>query len=338
MAKKLRIIQVGLGPIGIDTARIACARKRLRMVGAVDIAPSCVGLPLAKFVLGAPEDLIITDDLERVIRKSRPDLALLTTSSRMSDISKTLHILASHGVDVVSSCEELLYPWYAHDDNARQISKYARKHKATILGTGVNPGFVMDTFAALMTTPCESVESVRVVRIVDAATRREPLQRKVGAGMKPDQFRTLAQHKAIGHVGLVESIALLAHGLRWELDEITENLEPKISTKEVRTKYLSVKKGDVAGIHHEASGQIKGREVISLLLEMYVGAKDPCDEVLIKGNPDMKVKIEGGTPGDLATAAIMVNMIPRVVEGPPGIITMLDLAMPRFVSSIEKRA
>lgn len=338
MGKKVRVVQIGLGPIGIETARIACSRKRIRMAGAVDVASHLAGLPLSQIVPGAPEDVAISDDLEKVLSKKKPDVALLTTSSRLIDISKTLHILASHGVSVVSSCEELLFPWYAHEDNARQLSKYARKHGSTILGTGVNPGFVMDTFAALVTTPCEEVESVRVVRIVNAATRREPLQRKVGAGMKPEEFRALALRKAVGHVGIVESIALLAHGLDWELDSITELLEPKIATRSLKTEYFSVNKGEVAGIHHEAEGIIKGRAAISLLLEMYVGAPDPRDEITIKGKPDLNVLVRGGTPGDLATAAIMVNLIPHVLDAAPGIVTMLDLALPRYSAILHKRS
>lgn len=334
MATPLKVIQVGLGPIGLECVRVAAARPNLEIAGAVDLHPDLTGRHLREFEPSAPRIVRITSDLAELLDHNKPDVALVTTTSRMPGIDETLKQLARAGVDVVSSCEELLFPWHAHPETAEALAKEAERGKATILGTGVNPGFVMDTFAAVATAPCEAVTSIRATRIVDAGTRREPLQRKVGASMEEADFRKLVEQKKIGHVGLVESVALLAHGLGWVLDGIEETLEPKMADKETVTSYLTVRKGEVAGIHHEARGIVGGKPVLELLLEMYVGAEHPHDQVEIAGKPNLTVRIEGGTPGDTATAAIMVNMIPRVHAAVPGLVTMLDLPAPRFSAGI----
>lgn len=302
----------------------------MKLVGAVDIDPAKAGRPLSEFVPDAPARAMVHDDPRPMLKRKAPDIALVTTGSRVREVEPLIHALARRGVAVVASCEELLYPWYADDALARSLDKTARKGGVAVLGAGVNPGFVLDAFAAVCTTPMESVRAIKAVRIVDAATRREPLQRKVGAGMSPAEFRALADENRIGHVGLVESVLLLADAMGWALDEVTENLAPKIATGAHRTKYLSVAKGQVAGILHEAKGRIDGRTVITLRLEMYVGAESPSDTITVTGKPGLRVVIEGGTPGDLATAAIMVNLIPRVLEAAPGLCTMAEIALPRY--------
>jgi 4-hydroxy-tetrahydrodipicolinate reductase len=199
-----------------------------------------------------------------------------------------------------------------------------------MVGTGVNPGFVMDTLPLTLTAVCQRVEAVRVLRVVDAGTRREALQRKVGAGMTAAQFRGLAKAHQIGHVGLTESLAFLADALGWNLDQIDESIAPVIANKTIKTPYLTVPKGAVAGQHQFARGRCGGREVLTLELQMFVGARNPRDEIRIEGVPALKMVLEGGTPGDLATPAILVNMLPRLVEARPGLHTMRSLALPRL--------
>jgi 4-hydroxy-tetrahydrodipicolinate reductase len=200
-----------------------------------------------------------------------------------------------------------------------------------VLGTGINPGFVMDTMAVAASAPCMEVRSVRVERIVDVGTRREPLQRKVGAGLTPGQFRGRRTKGEVGHKGLFESLHLVAYGLGWQLDKVTERVSPVLSHRTVKTPYLTVKKGQVAGIHQICRGYHDGKEVAHLDLQMFVGAKKPVDRISIKGKPEVNLVLEGGVPGD-ATASMLLNTITGVLAARPGLRTMLEIPVPRFKS------
>jgi 4-hydroxy-tetrahydrodipicolinate reductase len=214
---------------------------------------------------------------------------------------------------VVSTCEELSFPWQRHPELAKQLDAEAKAGGATILGTGINPGFLMDTLAVVLSGVCQRVERVRLGRIVDVSKRREQLQRKVGVGLRPDEFTERVASGRFGHVGLKESCWLLAEGFGWQLDALEETIEPVLG------------EGSALGIRQVARGTLGDREVIEAVVEMSTIADRPRDEIEIDGVPPLRMTIEGGVQGDSATAAIIVNAVPRVVAHGPGLITMLDL-------------
>jgi hypothetical protein len=183
-----------------------------------------------------------------------------------------------------------------------------------------------------LTGACQRVDSIRVVRVVDVATRREALQRKVGVGLTEDEFRKLAQDKKIRHVGLTESLVFLADALGWNLDEVNETIAPVIADKRLKTKYFSVKPGDVSGVRQVARGVSGGKERLQLELQMVVDAPNPRDEIDIAGEPPLKLILQGGVAGDVATPALLINTLARVVEARPGLHTMRTLGLPRIVS------
>ncbi|HQB31047.1 MAG TPA: hypothetical protein PLO86_09770, partial [Syntrophales bacterium] len=232
---------------------------------------------------------------------------------------------------VVSSSEELLFPMSENSKLLKDVHDLAVKRKVSVLGTGVNPGFVMDALPLFLTGVCEEVESLRIERVVDAASRRYPLQKKIGAGMTEEEFRDKTSRKLMGHVGLVESLNLVAHHLGIPLDDVVETIDPVLAEKPVITAYFDLKKGDVAGIHHVARGIYKGEMPLLLVLDMYVGAPDPHDSIVIRGTPNIQMRIDGGVAGDQATAAVLVNTVPAVIAAKPGIVTVKDLPSPHFV-------
>ena len=333
--KTVRVIQYGLGPIGCNTARAALKKEGIKLVGAIDIAPDKVGKDLSE-VLGIPEKLGVTvsSDAPEVFRKAKAHVALHTTCSFFKDVYDQLELAAKSGVSVVSSTEELLLPELRNPDLAKKLDRLAKKHGSTILGTGVNPGFVMDTLALVLSGACTEVRSVKIIRRVDASTRRMPLQRKVGAGMKPDEFRRLVKEGKLGHIGLLESMYLVAKGLGWNLTWHRENIEPVLAEEPQQTQFFTVAVGEVAGIKHTCSGFCDDRQVIDLDLRMYVGAKDPLDCIEIEGVPPLTLTLPGGVAGDVATVATLVNGIPRVLESEPGLKTMLDLPIPRAFRAV----
>jgi len=189
----------------------------------------------------------------------------------------------------------------------------------------VNPGFVMDKLPLTITSVCQRVDSVQIVRIQNASTRREPLQRKVGAGMTRGEFERAVADGKIKHMGLRESLMLVGNGLGVEFDHVSdEKIAPIVAEREITTQYLKVAPGQVAGVHQTIEG--KGRINVSLELRMYVGAEDvAADRVIVRGVPDVEMEIKGGIHGDRATAAMVVNAIPRVISARPGVLTMDDI-------------
>jgi 4-hydroxy-tetrahydrodipicolinate reductase len=233
-------------------------------------------------------------------------------------------------VPIVATTEELAYPSYTHVRLARQVHALAKKAKVAVLATGVNPGFVMDALPIALTAVCQRVDRVTVHRIQDARHRRLPFQQKIGAGLTTEQFQKRVDEGNIKHVGFTESIAMIADSLGWTLDRITDHVEPKLAQVTVSSEFLAVDPGYVCGIVQEGIGYRKKDPAIRLRMEAYLGAPDPYDLIEIDGNPRLSVRIAGGVHGDVATAAIMINSIPKVLDAAPGLRTMRDMPLPSF--------
>ncbi len=329
--KKIRVVHYGLGPIGIETAKYVLKKSDMEIVGAVDISKDMVGKDLGK-ILDLKEDLgvVVTDNARQLLSNIKADVVIHTAGSRIKGIYSQLEEIIESGNNIVSSVEELLFPLDEKSEAVQKLMKKALEKGVTVLGTGVNPGFVMDALPLFLTAVCQDVEEIHVERIVDAGTRRYPLQKKIGAGMTPEVFRAKVEEKALGHVGIEESLMLVAENVGFSLDEVKVTIDPVFAGKPVKTDYFDLKEGDIAGIKNVATGISGGKTVLTLDLRMYIGAENPHDSVSIKGNPPVNARIEGGVAGDQATAAILVNSTPAVVDAKPGIVTVKDLPSPNF--------
>jgi 4-hydroxy-tetrahydrodipicolinate reductase len=324
MAEQIKIVQMGCGPIGCSVVRLLSTKPGIAIAGAADLDNA--GRDLGEVAEAEKTDgITISDDINEVLSAARPDAVVHTTGSSLEQVFPQLESVIKTGANIVSTCEELSYPFGIQPELSAKIDELARKHKVTVLGTGINPGFLMDAWPLFMTAICQHVDRVRAVRIQDASKRRIPFQQKIGAGRTPDEFQGLVDSGKIKHVGLPESAAMIAAGLGWELDDITETIEPVIAGQEVSSDYLTVKAGQASGVRQVAHGTIDGEAKITLEFQACIGAGESYDAVYISGSQDVEVVIKNGTHGDLATAAMVVNSIPRVVEAPPGLITMKDL-------------
>jgi hypothetical protein len=315
------VAQYGIGPIGAEIARLLLTKKWIRLVGAVDIDPNKAGKDLGDVIgLGRNAGVAVTPSLQ-----GKPDVVCHSTGSRLRDVAPQLRALLESGCHVVSTCEELSFP--LDTELREELQQAARANNVTLLGTGVNPGFVMDKLPLTVTSVCQDIQSVEIVRIQNASTRREPLQRKVGAGMTTEEFRAAVDAGKIKHMGLRESLMMVGNGLGVEFEHVSdETIEPIVATREIVTQYLKVAPGQVAGVHQTIEG--RGRINVSLELRMYVGAEDvAADRVIVRGTPDVEIEIKGGIHGDRATAAMVVNAIPRVISARPGVLTMDDIPM-----------
>jgi 4-hydroxy-tetrahydrodipicolinate reductase len=318
-------VQYGVGPIGSRLVETAVDRG-YEFVAAVDVDPEKVGEDLGTIAGIDPLGVEITDDADEALATG-PDVVFNSTLSGLGDVRPQLEEAMAAGADVVSTCEELAYPWHANPDEAAAIDEAAKEYGQTVLGTGINPGFAMDALPSIVTGACRTVDRIYVERVQDAGTRRGPLQQKVGAGTDPDRFESEIAAKA-GHVGLPESVAMLGAALGWSLDEITEDFEPVIAEEETETEFVTVEPGDVAGIHQVGKGFVDGEALIELDLKMYVGAPDPHDAVSIEGVPSLEYEVAGGFHGDVTTPAVAINVTPSVRDAEPGLATMLDVAPP----------
>jgi len=329
--KKIRVVQYGVGPIGASIVRLMRQKASLEIVGAIDKDPSKVGRDLGE-VIGAPDapwGVTILADAAAMLEK-HVDVVLHTTSSYLENVMDQLLECISAGCCIVSTCEELAYPWRKHPGLSEKLDAAAKEEGVALVGTGVNPGFVMDKLVLTLSAVSQRVDSVRAVRVVDASKRRLPLQKKIGAGMTPEEFRAQVAAGVIKHHGLPESAAMIADGLGFSLDDISETIDPVIAEELVKTEFLEVAAGQVAGVHQIARGISGGKEKIYLELKMYVGAKQPADTIDLKGEPNISLVIPGGAHGDVATAAVAVNAIPAILAAPAGLRTDRELALSFF--------
>ena len=331
MKKKIRTIQYGIGPIGASIVKLLREKESVDIVGAIDSDPAKIGKDLAE-VVGAtdgPWGVRVSGDAKGVLGQSA-DIVMHTTSSSLPKVMDQLLACLDVGSCVVSTCEELSYPYRTHPELAAKLDNAAKESGVALVGTGVNPGFVMDKLVITLAAVSQRVDHVRALRVVDASKRRLPLQKKIGAGMTVDEFRAKVKEGTIKHVGLPESVAMVADSLGLRVDEITETIEPKVATDRIQTEFLTVEPGQAAGVHQIARGISEGKELIFMELQMYVGAKDPADTVELQGHPNISLVIPGGSHGDIATASVAVNSIPAILEAQSGLRTSRDLALGFF--------
>ena len=327
----IKVMHFGLGPIGAAIVKQVAARPGFKIVGAIDIDSAKVGRDLGDVVgltkrLGAK----VSADAAKALKAAKPDVVILCTTSSIKEVMPQIEAILKAKIPIVSTTEELSYPGYTHIRQARLVHAMAKKAKVAVLATGVNPGFAMDALPIALTAVCERVDRIVVHRVQDARIRRLPFQQKIGAGLTTEQFQKKADNGSVRHVGLTESIAMIADAMGWTLDRITDEIQPKLATVTISSEYLAVDPGYVAGIIQDGVGYRKNEPVIKLHMEAYLGSPETYDSVDIEGSPNLSMKISGGIHGDVATASIVVNSIQKVIQATPGLHTMRDLPLPSF--------
>jgi len=326
---KIKIAQFGLGPIGVETMKLAATKPWAEIVGGVDIDPSKAGKTLAELTgISTLGNARVHTSLEALVQDAKPLVVFHTAVSRLKDAFAQLEPMVKQGISVVSSCEELLYPPLREPDLADQFNVLCQEHGARVIGTGVNPGFVMDVLPVCLTGVCRNVSAIHIQRVVNASTRRGPLQKKIGSGLAPAEFERMFAEGKAGHAGLKDSAALIAHCLGWQLEELTETCKAMVAERDIQTAHVSVKAGQCRGLHQRGEARVNGKTCLTLDLKMYLDAPDPHDACQIEGEPPLRLMLEGGVAGDSATVAALVNAAPRILKASPGLLLMSDIAVP----------
>jgi len=328
----INIVQLGLGPIGQQLTRYLTERGGISIVGAVDPDPQKVGADIGEHAGIEPLEVTISPDLSSVAAIEKADVAVISTLSSLEKVEPQIKEAADYKLDVVSTCEELSHPWNTQQETASRIDEHCKKNAVSCLGTGVNPGFLMDYLPSVLTSVCREVDHIKVERIQNAEPRRKPFRDKIGVGLTESEFQE--NRDSIRHVGLKESIHMIADTLNWKLDEVHETLEPVKADRDIKNDKVNVSKGHNAGVEQVGRGYIDRQEVITLIFKAAVGVEQSYDKVSISGTPGFTSNIEGGVNGDIATAAITVNAIRSIKQASPGLKTMADIQVPAYFSQI----
>ena len=321
----INTVHVGMGPLGQKVLRYAMERGCFNMVGAVDLDSEKAGKDLGLFCDIEPLGITIRDNLAEAIKGQSVDVALVTTVSSLVAIESQVAEIAKAKINIVSTCEELFFPWKTNPEVAGRIDEVCRRNNVACVGTGVNPGYLMDLLPTILTGLCQNVNKVEVWRIQDASVRRIPFQQKIGAGLTLDEFEVKRKSGTLRHVGLPESVDFIAERLGWKLDKNTESLAPVIAEEAIETGYKLIAKGMACGVQQVGRGFVGDREVITLNFRAAVGEPESYDQVHIDGEPDIRSRIAGGVNGDIATCAITLNAARSILQAGPGLKTMAQI-------------
>ena len=330
----INTVHVGIGPIGQRMVKYAVERGCFNIVGAVDPDPDKAGKDLGELCGINPLGIIVSSNLDEAIKGKSAEVAIVTTVSSVVAFESQIVELAKAKLHIVSTCEELFYPWNTQPELSKRIDKVCHENGVVCISTGVNPGYLMDFLPTVLTGPCQNVKKVEVWRVQDASVRRIPFQQKIGAGLTLEEFEVNKKSGTLRHVGLPESVDYIANKLGWKLDRNVETLEPVIAEKDINTGYKAIFKGMTCGVHQVGSGFIGDKEVITLNFKAAVGEPEPYEQVRIDGEPVIQSKISGGVNGDIATCAITLNAVKSVLSASPGLKTMGEIPPVTFFSEL----
>jgi 4-hydroxy-tetrahydrodipicolinate reductase len=322
---KVPVVVMGLGVIGREVALAALSCDEVDFLGAVDSNPTFEKRKLSELLGVETAPGVVRASLEDLGRIPKGSVLLHCTGSSLSEVSSQLLEAIAAKMNVVSTCEELSFPFLKYPELADRLDRAAMKNHVSVLGTGVNPGFVLDRLVATLGQVCGVVRRVKASRVVDARTRREALQRKIGAGLSEEEFMNRVDAHSVGHVGLIESCALASLGVGMNCDDFEEEIVPVIAEEDIEGGAFLVKRGQVAGMSQTAVGFEEGQERIRLDLTIAVGAEDVGDRIEIDSDLKLKMEIAGGIAGDRATANVVVNAAARVSAAEAGLLTVLEL-------------
>ena len=315
---------IGAGPLGINIYKYALQRHDIRITQVIDINPALKGRDMGEHSGGPDSGVLIQDKLDK---NNQVDVAILATVSDLPRIGPQIISFVEEGLPVVSTCEELFYPWDSNKEWATTIDRAAKDKQVAVIGTGVNPGFLMDTLPAMLSAVCNHVERIEVRRYQDAQFRRIPFQKKIGAGLTFEEFEKRKNEGSLRHVGLSESMHFIACQLGWQLEKTEDKIEPVISDRTLQTESLMILSGNVAGVRQTGRAWMNGEEKIRLIFQASVGEPDSYDEIEIFGTPHIRSRIMGGVNGDVATCSIILNACHSILKAMPGLRTMADIPM-----------
>ncbi|NOT57273.1 MAG: NADP-binding protein [Deltaproteobacteria bacterium] len=330
----MRVLILGTGQMGSGIARVVLTKPGLALVGAYGRRVGRAGMDMGQAIgLGRTLDMPISTDLATLLDRCHPHVAIQATCSRLVDAVEEIRMLLRHRVHVISIAEELAYPFRVSPPLAASLHDLARAYRVALVGTGINPGFVLDLLVIALSGVCADIQSITARRVNDLSPYGPSVLTSQGVGLTPEQFHGgLQDGTVVGHIGFPQSISMIADALGWEIAEIAETRAPLISHVRRETPFVTVAPGQVAGCLHTATGFRRGQPVITLVhpqqIHPHLEGVETGDAIEIIGTPSIRLAGSPEIPGGHATVALAVNMIPRVLRASPGLHTMADLPVP----------
>lgn len=335
----MRIVSWGLGAMGRGIAKNIIESKNMKLVGAIDLNPNLLGKDVGE-ILEIGKIGVEISNTKEIIEKLNPDLVVIATSSFVKDVLPQIEYAVKNHCNVVTIAEEMAYPFVSNKEESEYLDSLAKRYGVTILGTGVNPGFVLDTLIIALTGVCNKVNKIIARRINDLSPFGKTVMETQGVGTTPEEFEEgLKSGKIVGHIGFPQSIIMIAKALNWNITKIEQERKPIISNVYRETPVVKVEPGMVAGCNHSAKAYVGDEVVIEMQhpqqIHPHLEGVETGDYIEIYGDPNIKLAIKPEIPGGKATIAIATNMIPIVINAEPGLKSMADLPVPRSVLSIK---
>jgi hypothetical protein len=339
MTGKIRVVFIGLGVLGSEAARLLLKKEGFEIVGACDMEKG-IGQDLGEY-LGEKETVgvNVTNDPDTIYSGTKADIAIINIGSFIEPMAPIITNALKHGMNVITAAEEVAYPFNEHPKEAEEIDAVAKEHGVTVLATGLNPGFMYDALLISLTAPCHDVTRVEASRVVNVAPYNMYILRHFAVGLTPEEFEESQQRRkgvpvgkeegVCGHIGFPETLDLVSKVLGWKLDEKRQTLEPVIAKKRLEGTYVTVDPGKVCGVRQVAHGIVKGESKIVFDFVAQVLPEKTADEIRIIGNPTINCSIQPGMISLIGTSALEVNNIPHVLSARPGLLTPIDLPIPR---------
>jgi 4-hydroxy-tetrahydrodipicolinate reductase len=337
MQDKLKVAVLGTGQMGSGIVRLLIRKRGLEIVGVYGRRADRSGLDVGEAIgHGTKIGVELTNDLPGMLSSAKPDVVIQATCSRVEQAAVEIKTAVRGGANVISIAEEMAYPSYEAPGLSKEIRKLAVENEVTVVGTGINPGFVLDLLVITLTGVCYNVESITAKRVNDLSPYGPSVLQTQGVGITPEAFKKgVADGSVVGHFGFSESISMIAKALGWKIDKIEQTRNPIISKVHRETEFVKIEPGLTAGCTHTAKGYMDGRPVIHLIhpqqVHPYLEDVKTGDYIDIKGEPDVNLSSGPEIPGGIGTIALAVNMIPQVVSSLPGLKTMAELPAPAAV-------
>ncbi len=334
MSTSIRVMILGTGRMGSGIAGLVLEKPSLELAGAIGRRKDRAGMDLGR-AIGLDRDLglALECDLDAAIDRIQPDVAIQATCSRLVEARGDILALLGRSVPVISIAEEMAHPASAVPGIAAEIDDLARRRGVAVVGTGINPGFVLDLLIIAMSGVCSEIESINARRVNDLSPYGRTVLSAQGVGLTPEAFEAgVAEGRVVGHIGFVQSIRMIAEAVGWQIERIEETRRPIIAQRHCETPVVSISPGQVAGCLHSARAFRGGKPVIELVHPQQIRPDlhgvETGDEIIINGTPPVHLTGRPEIPGGQGTTALAVNMIPRVLSAPPGLHTMADLPVP----------
>lgn len=337
--EKVRVGLWGFGAMGRGMAKMLLDKEGLEIVSVCDLDPNKTGKSMFELLgleKGNRKDVLIEPDYKKAFTEKCADVVLLATDSFVKNAFSKIEYILKQKINVISTAEEMAYPQAQSPEMAKDLDRIAKENGVSVLGTGINPGFVLDLLVLALTGTCEKVESIKAVRVNDLSPFGHAVMEEQGVGVTREIFeKGVAEGTIAGHVGFPESIRMITDGIGWNLDKIDQTREPIMSNVYRKSEYAEVQAGNVAGCRQCGYGYVDGELKIVMehpqqILPHLEGIKTG-DYVTIKGVPNIDLQITPEIPGGIGTIAMCVNSIPHIINARPGLKTMLDIPVPRAI-------